>query len=1123
MECQNCQTQNPDVNKFCRECGAELSAACPQCAAEVHRRDRFCGNCGHKLDFTTTPSTTELSFDEKLTKIQRYLPRGLTEKVLSQRDRIEGERRQVTVMFCDMAGFTVLSDILGPEEAYAVMDQIYEILIHKVNDFEGTVNEMTGDGIMALFGAPVALEDAPQRAIRSAYAIHREMARFSEKIKQNKKNIPQLKMRVGIHTGPVVVGSLGNDLRVEFKAVGDTVNLASRMESLAEPGSTYVTEQIFALTEGLFRFEALGELAIKGKEDAIKTYRVIAPSTRRTRFDVSAERGLTPLVGRMWELDLLLDAFKRSKEGHGQVVSIVSEAGIGKSRVLYEFRKAVANEDVTFLEGRCLSYSRGVVYHPLIDILKSIFKIRESDDAAQIQRKVNDGLQRFNVDEALTLPYLLKLLSIDDSDIDVIAMSPEERKNRIFEAIKNILLKRAQRRPLIVALEDLHWIDKSSLELLGDFVGSIPGVRILIICTFRPEFMHSWSSKSYHSQIFLKRLTNDNSLEMVTHLLGTGEPEKELEDLILKKAEGIPFFIEEFIRSLIDLEILQKDNGTYQLSKDTGAVTIPSTIQDVIMARVDAQPEGAKWVLQTGSVIEREFSLKLISCVLDLPEQELMQFLSVLKDAELLYERGIYPHSTYIFKHNLTREVVYESILKRNRRRLHEHIGNAVEEIYQDNIEAYYGVLAEHYITSENYEKGARYSRLAERRTEKAGSLVDAIEYARKRINCLEKLPQSDELQKELIDARTVLGLYSIQIGYHAAAKEAVQPILDLAKARGYKRRLSQIFTIMGTYHFQVEEDFDKAFNYLEDALIISQELNDMVSILFSNFWLAIVRAVNCEFEKAVSHFDKALEINLAANSLWGTSIMKSNLSYFIFYFQGGIDLSYQTSKEALQGANASGDIFSKAMASVCHGIACYGRGLIEKAIEHLSEGREFCEKINLVIFHALAHFFLGESYYEMGDFETPKQHFSTATRILKHNQIIPSWKNTNKLAMAKTRVMNGEQGIDLESLYGIVNDNKAKIWDGWIRRCVGEILLNIDEHHMVEAQDWIIKAIEADQSNGVLLNLGKNYALYAELLRRKGDSEAARKNMQKAIEIFRNCGADGTLRNAEKKLASIS
>ena len=299
------------------------------------------------------PIPKDLSFDEKLAKIQKYLPKDLTEKILAQRDRIEGERKQVTVMFCDMEGFTALSEKLGPEETYSIMDQVYEILIHKVHDYEGTVNELTGDGIMALFGAPIALEDAPQRAIRSALAIHREMTQFNDKIKSEKRISP-IKMRIGIHTGPVVVGTLGNDLRVEFKAVGDTVNLASRMEGLAEPGTTYVTEDTFKLTEGFFRFEALGEKQVKGKEEPVKVYQVIAPSTRRTRFDVSAERGLTPFIGRERELELLLDGFERVKAGKGQAFSIISEAGVGKSRLLYEFRKAVANEDVTFLEGKVL-------------------------------------------------------------------------------------------------------------------------------------------------------------------------------------------------------------------------------------------------------------------------------------------------------------------------------------------------------------------------------------------------------------------------------------------------------------------------------------------------------------------------------------------------------------------------------------------------------------------------------------------------------------------------------------------------------------------------------------------------------------------------------------------------
>jgi class 3 adenylate cyclase len=311
MKCPNCQHENPEDSNFCFECGQKLELICPQCSKALPIGVKFCNKCGHNLTLPSEPSPKpppqDLSFDEKIDKIQRYLPKGLTEKILSQRDKIEGERKQVTVMFCDMEGFTQLSEQLGPEEAYSIMDQVYEILIHKVHDYEGTVNEMTGDGIVALFGAPIALEDAPQRAIRSAYSIHREMSRFSDKIGQERGDIPPLKMRIGIHTGPVVVGTLGNDLRVEFKAVGDTVNLASRMEALADSGATYVTEETFKLTEGLFRYEALGEKEIKGKREPVKAYRVIGPSTRRTRFDVSAERGLTPFVGRERELELLVD------------------------------------------------------------------------------------------------------------------------------------------------------------------------------------------------------------------------------------------------------------------------------------------------------------------------------------------------------------------------------------------------------------------------------------------------------------------------------------------------------------------------------------------------------------------------------------------------------------------------------------------------------------------------------------------------------------------------------------------------------------------------------------------------------------------------------------------------
>jgi class 3 adenylate cyclase/tetratricopeptide (TPR) repeat protein len=870
MKCPKCQTENPEARKFCRECGEKLLLVCPECNAENLPGDKFCGECGHKLDIPPKEATKPLSQEEKIEKIQKYLPKGIAEKILAQRDRIEGERKQVTVMFCDMEGFTGLSEKIDPEEVYSIMDQVYEILIHKVHDYEGTVNEMTGDGIMALFGAPIALEDAPQRAIRSAYAIHLEMTRFNDKMKQEKEGLPQQKMRIGIHTGPVVVGSLGNDLRVEFKAVGDTVNLASRMENLAEPGTTFVTEDTFELTEGFFRFEALGEYAVKGKEGKIKAYRVIAPSTRRTRFDVSAERGLTPFVGRERELELLLDGFERSKTGRGQAFSIMAEAGVGKSRLLYEFRKAVTNEDVTFMEGKCLSYSRGVAYHPVIDIVKSNFNIGEGDGDSEIREKVKRGLNILGVDEASTLPYLLELLSVKDSGVDTRSLSPEARKDRIIEALNRNAIKASQIRPLIMAIEDLHWIDKSSEDRLKSLLDIISGARIFLIFTYRPEYVHTWGAKSYHSQVNLNRLSNRESLMMVSHLLNSVEIHEDLEDFILEKTEGVPFFIEEFIRSLKDLKIIERRDNQYLFVKDFLEMTIPSTIQDVIMVRVDPLPENAKEVIQTGSVIEREFSYELIKRVTGLPEQELLSCLSTLKDTELLYERGIYPQSTYIFKHALTQEVVYGSILTRKKKRLHEEIGNAIEEIYKETIAEQYALLAEHFIFCENYEKGAYYSKLVARKAVKAVSLNDAVAYAKKRISCLEKLPVDDDVEKKIIDARTVLGLYYIQMALPVEAKAVVEPIVDLAIKRNYKRRVCQIYTILGFYYCCVDEDHPKAIEYSEKALKIGEKLNDLITMTLANNTMGNSLSYSGKFAEALHCYKKALEINVRANAPMG-------------------------------------------------------------------------------------------------------------------------------------------------------------------------------------------------------------------------------------------------------------
>jgi class 3 adenylate cyclase/tetratricopeptide (TPR) repeat protein len=1051
------------------------------------------------LGLPPKPSPRDLSLDEKLAEIQRYLPKGLTEKILAQRGKIEGERKQVTVLFCDMEGFTALSERLGPEEAYSIMDQVYEILIHKVHNYEGTVNEMTGDGIIALFGAPIALEDAPQRAIRSSLAIHREMARFNDRLKQERKGIPPLRMRIGIHTGPVVVGTLGNDLRVEFKAVGDTVNLASRMEQLAEPGTIYVTEETFRLTEGLFRFEAQGEKEVKGREERVNVYHAIAPSTRRTRFDVSTERGLTPFVGRERELELLLDGLERSKSGSGQAFSIVSEAGVGKSRLLYEFRKAVASEDVTFLEGRCLSYSRGEAYHLHRDTLKANFDIGEADGDIEIRKKVERGLKILGADEASTIPYLLELLAVKDSGIDKIPVTPEERKHRIIEALKRIVLKGSEIRPLILAYEDLHWADNSSEEVLKYVLESIPGARVLLIFTYRPEFVHAWGAKSYHSQVMLNRLSNRESLMMVSHLLGTEELDKDFEEFILEKTEGVPFFIEELIKSLKDLKIIERKNDRYHLAKDLSEVTIPATVQDVIMARVDSLPEGSKSLLQTMSVIGREFSYDLINRITGLTEQELLSQLSVLKDSELLYERGIYPQSTYIFKHALTQEVAYNSLLLKRRKEIHEKIGEAIEALYPDRLEEHYELLAYHYSKTEEAKKAIEYlSRFAEKAArmyahdEAVKALEEALVHA-------ERLPieerdrplldlavrQAESLhflgrRQEIVDLLLHyqdclerlrepslasqyyfwLGFAHAWLGHRAEAAQSLHRSLEEATRVGDR-------SVMGRVHRALCLEYAYSGQPLDEAVAHGRQAVSLLERAEDHFWLsqALLTLGICLYY--TGDFELALEDAArldAVGEATGNRRARTNATMVI-------GLSYATRGDWAKGIEAceralelSPDPFETAFVLACLGRACWEAGDVARAVPVLEQAIQLADRVRSLQWRCWFRTWLGDAYLLNGQ--------------------------TNKAREVVGKAL--ETSADVKFLVGV----------GLSHQVLGRIACA--EGFLAEAQRHLTDALQTLASINCRFEAGRTHLDLAAVAHAQGKREAVATHLKEAHSLFR-------------------
>jgi tetratricopeptide (TPR) repeat protein len=442
--------------------------------------------------------------------------------------------------------------------------------------------------------------------------------------------------------------------------------------------------------------------------------------------------------------------------------------------------------------------------------------------------------------------------------------------------------------------------------------------------------------------------------------------------------------------------------------------------------------------------------------------------------------------------------------------------------LYKENIHEFYGVLSEHFILSGNYEKGAKYSRLAGKKAEKSASFTNAIEYTRKRILCLEKLPPKKDVPQRIIDARSALGLYMFQMYYFIEAKEAIEPIIDLAIKSGYKRELSQIYTIMGTYKYWVEEDLPTALKYLKDAFNISEELNNVVSLFFSSGWLGIALSNNCEFEKGLYYLEKTIDIAEAADNLSGISTMKSCASTYFYYLSGRINQGYQTSYEAVRLADKSGDIFSKAIAYTSHGISLYGKGYFEKATECILKGADFCEKINLLQWNGLAQFNLGEIYFDIEAYQKSEQHYSKSICLFEQNRSSPSTANLAKLGLVKSQAVKNEKDVNLKSPYNNEYKSNYKIHDGWKARYLSEILLYMDDQHLLDSEEWIKKAIKADKKNGMALHLGKDYALYSNLLERKNDRSKAKENLCEAIEIFKECGADGWVEKYEKELNEL-
>jgi len=748
MRCSKCGSDNPTGKKFCGDCGSPLTNRCANCGAENSPGKRFCGDCGTAL---TASSGTAKAPASSLDTVDIAFS--------AETAPVDGERKTVTALFADIKGSMDLMEDLDPEEARSIVDPALTLMIDAVHHYDGYIVQSTGDGIFALFGAPAAHEDHPQRALYAALRMQEQLGRYSNQLRTQGR-LP-LQARVGLNTGDVVVRSIETgEGHAEYTPIGHSTSLAARMQTLAPVGSIAATETTRKLSEGYFSFKSLGPALVKGVSGPVEVYEVTGLGPLRTRLQRAASRGFTKFVGREHEIEALRHAAQLAQSGRGQVVAAMAEAGVGKSRLFYEFKLQEAGADKWMtLEAFSVSHGKASAYLPVLELLRNYFRINAADDLRTRREKVTGRILALDRGLEDTLPYLFALLGLSEGDDPLARMDASVRRRRMHEALKRILLRESLNQPMMVIFEDLHWIDSETQGLLNLLVDSVGTARILLLVNYRPEYHHQWGNRTYYTQLRLDPLGRENALEMLNSLLtsaiarsdslplarstagegkrgvepraGEGADLAALKRLIIERTDGNPFFMEESVQVLIDEGALVR-NGEVKLTRPLGQLRIPPTVQAILAARVDRLPAAEKELLQMLAVIGKEHALELVKRVSGKSEQQLEPMLSGLQQGEFIYEQPSLGDAEYTFKHALTQEVAYNSLLAQRRRALHAQIATATEALYADRPEDHYAAIAHHYLLSDNAREAFRYARLAAEQAaarsaySEASSLVEA-------------------------------------------------------------------------------------------------------------------------------------------------------------------------------------------------------------------------------------------------------------------------------------------------------------------------------------------------------------------------------------------------------------
>ncbi|HEY7494913.1 MAG TPA: adenylate/guanylate cyclase domain-containing protein [Candidatus Tectomicrobia bacterium] len=783
-------------------------------------------------------------------------PPHLAEKILTSRSALEGERKQVTVLFADLKGSLELLADRDPEEARQLLDPVLERLMAAVHRYEGTVNQVMGDGIMALFGAPIAHEDHAVRACYAALAMQEAIRRYSAEVRR--VHGVEVQIRVGLHSGEVVVRAIGNDLHMDYSAIGQTTHLAARMEQLAPPGSIRLTADTLRLAEGWVQISPLGPVPVKGLSEPVEVCELVGAGPARTRLQAFAARGLTPFVGRQAELAALHGALEQAEAGHGQVVAVIGEPAIGKTRLFYEFTHTSRTQDWLRLESSSTSYGKATSYLPVTDLLKAYFQLEDRDDGRRMREKLTGRL--LTLDPALgpTLPAFLALLEVPVEEPHWQALDPSQRRQRTLDSLKRLFLRESQAQPLLLVFENLHWIDTETQAFLDGLVESLPAARLLLLVNYRPEYQPGWGTKTYYTQLRLDPLPPASAEVMLQSLLGENASLEPLKQRLIERTQGNPFFLEESVRTLVETQVLVGDRGAYRLAGALPSIQVPATVQAVLAARIDRLPPEEKQLLQTAAVIGTEVPLTLLQVIAEGSEASLRLGLTHLQAAEFLYEARLFPDIEYTFKHALTQQVAYETLLHERRRALHARIVAALETLAGDQVVEQVERLAYHALRGEVWTKALVYCRHAGEKAMAQSAHREAVGYFEQALSAVAHLPETRDTREQAIDLRIALRSALWPSGDLGRILAYLRQAETLAEALDNPRRLAQVLPFLSE-HFRFMGAYDQAITVGQRALALATTSGEVVRQAQANQRLGFAYQAQGDYRRAIDCLRQSL------------------------------------------------------------------------------------------------------------------------------------------------------------------------------------------------------------------------------------------------------------------------